>query len=47
MEKNKEMNTIAHEIAHFILGHYRVEVGSEAERKADDLCEKWGFRRCY
>jgi len=36
---------IAHEIAHFILGH--TTGTSETERDADDLCEKWGFGREY
>ena len=39
------MTVIAHEIAHFILGHM---TGGEAnEKEADDLCEKWGFGRAY
>jgi len=45
------MNTIAHEIAHFILNHERflkhrnkVEI---MEREADDLAVKWGFKRAY
>jgi len=41
------MTTIAHEIAHFILGHDLVSIEEDAERKADDLCEKWGFGRAY
>lgn len=49
MEKETEMDTIAHEIAHFILGHYKIEEGSnpKKEREADDLTEKWGFKRVY
>ena len=52
-EKNK-MATIAHEIAHFILGHAVTPENPcwpkkhyVKERKADDLCEKWGFGRAY
>lgn len=40
---------VAHEIAHFMLCHHkdlRHEV-KDKERKADDLCEKWGFGRAY
>lgn len=44
-----EMDTVAHEIAHFILGHSNLLRPSNPknERKADDLAEKWGFRRLY
>jgi len=45
-----KMNTIAHEIAHFILSHKDSLKGrpSEKEEKmADDLAEKWDFGRCY
>jgi len=45
--KSRKMDTIAHEIAHFILGHGGVTNDEEAERKADDLSEKWGFKRVY
>ena len=41
------MSTIAHEIANFILGHSAVESDKNAEKKADDLTEKWGFKRAY
>ena len=44
--KNVKMSTIAHEIAHFVLGH-GMEGGEEKERTADDLIEKWGFKRVY
>jgi len=48
MKRGTEMDCIAHEIAHFVLGHKNfVDSGSNAERKADDLTEKWGFRRAY
>lgn len=51
----ERMDTIAHEIAHFILGHFHaggelIRKGQRertGEREADDLTEKWGFRRCY
>ena len=47
------MKTIAHEIAHFILENYKVQNRKKLpklniiEKKADDLAEKWGFKRCY
>ena len=37
--------TIAHEIAHHILGHHSVGGGPDAEKKADALAEKWGFKK--
>lgn len=42
-----KMSLIAHEIAHFILGHSAVGSEKNAEKKADDLTEKWGFKRAY
>ncbi len=50
--KSRKMDTIAHEIAHFILGHHKVRNLTNQkkitnERKADDQAEKWGFKRCY
>ena len=49
--KNKSkffiMRTIAHEVAHFILEHEGATTDPNVERKADDLCEKWGFGRVY
>ena len=51
IEKQSEdckMDFIAHEIAHFILGHHKsMTYDPLAERKADDLVEKWGFNRVY
>lgn len=41
------MSTIAHEIAHHELGHHSSTSNPDAEKKADDLCEKWGFDRAY
>ena len=48
------MDTVAHEVAHFILGDYSGNLlvpkrpkGYKPERAADDLTEKWGFRRAY
>jgi hypothetical protein len=43
------MSTIAHEIAHFILGHFDDHCKSreDKEKEADDLIEKWGFKRAY
>lgn len=36
---------IAHEIAHFILGHYfgNIKDDQDIENEADQLCKKWGF----
>ena len=50
--KSRKMDTIAHEIAHFILGHHKIRNQTKQrksinERKADDQAEKWGFKRCY
>lgn len=47
--KNDRMVTVAHEIAHFILGHYKAEKrhSKNNEKEADDLIEKWGFQRAY
>lgn len=45
-----KMDTIAHEIAHFILSPkdlYESRPSDIEEKKADDLAEKWGFNRCY
>jgi hypothetical protein len=52
MSKSRKMDTIAHEIAHFILGHHKVRNLTNQrkianERKADDQAEKWGFKRSY
>jgi len=48
-ERSEEeiMSTIAHEIAHFILGHFDDvhKSSKDKEKEADDLIEKWGFRR--
>jgi len=41
------MDTVAHEIGHHILGHHRLHNDPAGERKADDLAEKWGFKRAY
>ena len=52
MSKPGKMDTIAHEVAHFILGHHKVRNLTNQrkiinERKADDQAEKWGFKRRY
>ena len=52
MSKSRKMDNIAHEIAHFILGHHKVRNLTNQrkiinERKADDQAEKWGFKRCH
>jgi len=45
MKKGSEMDTVAHEIAHFVLK--QESGGKKSEKEADDLSEKWGFKRCY
>jgi len=52
MSKSRKMDTIAHEVAHFILGHHKVRNLTDQrkiinERKADDQAEKWGFKRYH
>jgi Zn-dependent peptidase ImmA (M78 family) len=53
MKKSKsyQMSAVAHEIAHYILGDYlgspKKKKDKKAERHADDLIEKWGFKRVY
>ncbi len=52
LNKSRKMDMIAHEIAHFMLGHHEIPDRAKQkknvnERKADDLSEKWGFKRCY
>jgi hypothetical protein len=52
MNESRKMDTIAHEIAHFILGHHKVRSLTNQrkiinERKADDQAEKWGFKRYH
>ena len=43
------VNNIAHEVAHIILGHHEQLYGSNSktEKAADDLAERWGFKRQY
>ena len=42
------MNIISHEIAHYILGHMDMNFSDfDGERQADNLSEKWGFKRVY
>ena len=45
-----KINTIAHEIAHFILSPKepcKNRLADIEEKEADDLAEKWGFGRSY
>ena len=44
------MDVVAHEIAHFSLGHHETKSKNKTEwmnreKEADDLIEKWGFKR--
>lgn len=47
--KRFQMSSIAHEIAHFLLNHVDTQhsYALNAEKEADDLIEKWGFKRVY
>jgi len=47
MKRREEKDIVAHEIAHFILGHASKINSGGFEREADDLTEKWGFKRSY
>ena len=55
LSTEEQMDVVAHEIAHYVLGHHvptvKNPVSQEEEKRreieADDLCEKWGFRRGY
>jgi len=51
-KEEDKMVTVAHEIAHFILGDYLGSIvkrpkNYNGEKAADDLIEKWGFERAY
>ena len=46
VDEEERRSNVAHEIAHFILGH-KFSGGREKEKEADDLIEKWGFKRAY
>ena len=41
--------TVAHEIAHLVLGHQNIKdrPRSETEAEADALSVRWGFEPCY
>jgi hypothetical protein len=43
--EEKIESIIAHEIAHHVLGHASLFADPDKEKKADDLCERWGFGR--
>ena len=47
--KERKMDVTAHEIAHFILRHHLMKSTNRGiiEREAEDLAEKWGFKRGY
>lgn len=46
LSRKRKMTVIAHEIAHFVLKR-STGSGREAEKAADNLCQKWGFGRTY
>ncbi len=41
------LNLVSHEIAHIVREDHRIHDDPDAEKKADDLSESWGFKRCY
>ena len=49
VKNSKKMDLVAHEIAHIILNHHKSNKSSNSdnEKAADDLAEKWGFKRSY
>ncbi len=46
--KDRKMDVTAHEIAHFILGHHLKKNINRGvfEKEAEDLVQKWEFKRC-
>ncbi len=49
LSENNLANTVAHEIAHLVLGHQNIKdrPRSEIEAEADALSVRWGFEPCY
>ena len=49
VKNSEKMDLVAHEIAHIILNHHKSnrEGNPDDEKAADDLAEKWGFKRSY
>jgi len=49
VKNSEKMDLVAHEIAHIILNHHKLDNRSnpDNEKAADDLAEKWGFKRSY
>jgi len=49
VKNSEKMDLVAHEIAHFILDHHKLDNRSnpDNEKAADDLAEKWDFKRSY
>lgn len=47
--KHIKMSIVAHEIAHYILGHNSMngKNAEEVEKEADDLTVEWGFERTW
>jgi hypothetical protein len=46
-KRKRLLDLVAHEIAHIVGGDHRNHDDPDAEKKADDLSERWGFKRCY
>ncbi len=44
--EDEKMNTVAHEIAHYILKH-EIIIDRNFEREADNLAVEWGFGKSY
>jgi hypothetical protein len=44
-DQEEKMYVVAHEIAHYILGHHfdNFTKGQDIEQEADNLAEQWGF----
>lgn len=47
MRDDRLVDVVAHEIAHVVLWGQPFEGNPANERAADDLVERWGFRRSY
>lgn len=45
--EERAKDIIAHECAHYKLGHYNKLPSKKLEEEADDLIEDWGFNRAY
>ena len=46
-KRKRLLDYLAHEIAHIVRHDHREHNDPDAEKKADDLSESWGFKRIY